>query len=487
MENRGLFSGGRFPFELTDNILRRLSSNDLANLCLVNRTWYQLTRPHVTKLCPTNFATLFRNSIETLYPNLRCLDLSFLDVVGDPQLYNLATALENNDKLTELVLRCGNGVTRRGFEFLGKCLPQIERLTLIPGSYHRCTMCESPSLELDSVAFSSFKNVEFLDFSWNRVTLSAIEEVASLSFLKTLSLKNAVDIEDCVIEEIASIHTLKVLNLSSTQVSDDGLMLLCELELEALNLSKCENLTDDGMYWLQRMNSLKKLDISSCPGITSAGIEHLTRLPNLKHLYLQDVKPIGSSVLNKIKVTMLSLRDCHWATDDTLRDLISCSSLLSINLRNCVQITDAGLRSLMQHRSLKCVNLRGCTQITDYGLWVMASFPRMEDLDLSFLNRITDGGLVQLSKARNLRRLVLDWCHGMTVDGLKEIRKGCRQLTELSIKGCHNMQHWDLVSLSKLPNLEKLDYEHSLCSVVTSTPLPPLRRIPSRGRFFEIC
>jgi len=176
--------------------------------------------------------------------------------------------------------------------------------------------------------------------------------------------------------------------------------------------------------------------------------------------------------------------------DSTLLDLVQCKTLQSLNLRNCNQITDAGLNALRRLPLLRSVNLRNCTKITDAGIEILSALPKIEDVDLSFMDQITDAGLGHLTKATTLRRLILNWCHLITAVGLLQLRQACPHLSELSIKGCHNMQSRDLVKMAQLCSIQKLDYELSLCSVQPGEQkhgLPLLRHIDSFGCFLEIC
>jgi len=258
-----------------------------------------------------------------------------------------------------------NKITHYGMASLGGTLPQLSKLKVQPSGQgrNRCTLYEASPLALCIHSCSYFPKLAKLDMSWNHVTVDAIQPFVSLPQLQSINLKNCIGVDDDVVEELTLTPGLPILNLSSTNVTDYGLMMTNDLELEALDVSKCEEITDDGLCYLHRNWNLRLLDVSSCPGITSAGVEHLLALPLLETLYLQDIKQLGTSFLKNMKaLKQLRLRDCHWVTDSNLEDLACCLSLDRLNLRNCDLITDLGLKSLMKLQNLKSVILRGTSE-----------------------------------------------------------------------------------------------------------------------------
>ena len=479
-----------FPRDIAERVLSFLPKKDLVHVRLVNRQWKQFTDRYVTRVHPLSLGTLQEGHLPHLYPNLKAVDLSSVDVADDAELKQIGQRLAEIPTLRDVTLRCGPGVSENGWEMLEGVLPQLQFLRLLPmhpGCDASCAV--RPYTTFDR--FEVFPQLTSLDLSWNALTPSAFCSIASLSHLEVLNLKNCVDVDDEAVECLISVPTLRVLNLSGTDVTDDGLMSLNELELEVLNLSRCDGVTDDGMFWLQHIRSLKRVDISSCHAISSAGIEQLSNLPDLTHLYMQGMKPLGCSSLTKMKrLASVSLRDCGWVKDETLEDLAQCKTLQSVCLRNCHQITDNGLKMLCRLPLLRSAHLRGCTRITDAGLNCLGESPLLEDIDLSFLCHITDAGLACLTQLTKLQRLILNWCSSVTAAGLHSLQKACHEVKELSIKGCHNLQLSDLVSMSIGHRLERLDYEYCLCSVhqgQQKREMPLLHRIDSAGCFVEIC
>ena len=56
--------------------------------------------------------------------------------------------------------------------------------------------------------------------------------------------------------------------------------------LAALDLSGCENLEDDDLAVLEKMDHLQSLKIENCPKITDEGLRHVSRLFNLQEIQL---------------------------------------------------------------------------------------------------------------------------------------------------------------------------------------------------------
>jgi hypothetical protein len=91
---------------------------------------------------------------------------------------------------------------------------------------------------------------------------------------------------------------------------------------QALDLSWCEQITDDGLKHLTALGQVRDLDLSGCSQITDLGLSFLTALPDLHHL---------------------DLSCCSQITDLGLRHLMALEQLQSLTLLICERLTDAGV------------------------------------------------------------------------------------------------------------------------------------------------
>eukprot|EP00210_Caulerpa_lentillifera_P004685 g4470.t1 len=483
------------PPGLAERIAVLLSPTDLQNLRLVNHHWHQTGNLFVRRQRPRSFQEL--TELSTAFPNLTSVDLTTLDLQNEQQLKTAVSYLAPLLNLKQMTIRWTSDLT---LESLANTLPNLQYLQICPGNGMAATnfkkSCSaSEMIPLANLRLELLGNLTHLDLSWNQLHMDTLEQITQLPKLHGLNLKNCLGVGDTLLEGLAAMGTIRSLNLSNTGITDDGLMLLNDLQLDQLNLSRCDNVTDDGMFWLQYCRSLQELDISGCHNITSGGLEQLQHLPNLKRLYLQEMKLMDcSSLCNLPVLEMLNLRDCSWVTDSVLSSLALCENLRFLNLRNCSKFTDHGLRSLINGlQKLESINFRGCSQITDDGIALLSALMELRDLDLSFLNQITDRSLLSLSKTSQLNRLVLDWCNQVTCTGLKMLKDELHELHELSIKGCHDVGSEDLVLMTQGgSSIRALDYEHSLCSVSLAeekqdSKIPVMKHIDSVGCFIGIC
>lgn len=482
------------PSDLAERVCSLLASPDLQHLRLVNHHWRQIGNLFITQQRPQTFQALLE--LSSAFSNLTSVDLSALELHNELQLKQAVTGLGQIPNLEQITLRSTHDLT---LESLAIALPNLPRLSIRPGkglmlnSEKDC--CSEEAFPLTNLRLDLFSSLTYLDLSWNTLDSNVLHQISQLPKLEGLNLKNCVGVDDSLIESlIEGGGSIKSLNLSNTSVSDEGVLLMNDLPLVRLNLSKCDSVTDDGMFWMQYIRTLEELDISGCPEITAGGLEQLIQLPKLKRLYLQETKLKTGSLLSQfLSLEVLNLRDCCWVTDSILTELSLCKNLKFLNLRNCTDVTDKGLESLLQLPELQSINLRGCRQITDEGISILSSLPQLRDLDLSFLNQITDLSLSSLTKTHQLHRLVLNWCNQVTSTGLKGLKDHLQGLQELSIKGCHNMGSEDLVSMTQGSSIKKLDYEHSQCSVnlveegKRDLKFPMLKHIDSVGCFVGIC
>ena len=258
---------------------------------------------------------------------------------------------------------------------------------------------------------------------------TGLKPLADLSRLKRLWLSGTrlVVTEDVQPQEFAALEDLR---LGDMQISDQELSHLAALgDLEVLILNSLD-LTDAGLYHLQRMVNLKTLDLSGNPQITDLGIGHLAGLTSLWFLSLDETQ-VG---------------------DDCLRHLQGLKKLKSLYLDQ-TNVTDRGLESILQLSHLETLSLAG-TQITDDGVTVLGRFPNLRRLFLTGTT-VTDEGLWHLTRWPELQTLCLDETE-ITDNGLRCL-SAITALQVVSLIGTRTTQVGVEDLKRALPNCEILE------------------------------
>jgi hypothetical protein len=227
---------------------------------------------------------------------------------------------------------------------------------------------------------------------------------------------------------------LTELNLSNSNVTDEQLAELFKAcpNLQSLNLSGCENLTDVSIIKLPE--DLKFLDISSCWNLTDKALEKLPKgLLTLKLVCLN----LRDPVISKLPKGLLEL-DLTWyskLTDDAISNLPE--NLKSLNLNSCQLLTDAAIEKLP--KGLKSLNLYRCKNLKGKTL---GKLPQdLRKLHLSLGRNFTDLSLGSLPKG--LEALTLN-CEDLTETEIEKLSRDLLSHTRRQLR--------ELKSLNLFPN-----------------------------------
>jgi internalin A len=295
---------------------------------------------------------------------------------------------------------------------------------------------------------------------------------------------------DADVERIAGLKGIKRLDLSLTYVSDSGAEKLKALDqLEELNLTAAEFITDAAMAFLRgnrrltrlnlrgtdvtdtslayigELSALKSLDISFTQ-ISDVGLEHLASLAQLEELNLGGNKISGASLhvlkllpkLKKLSFYGIQRRNAGWCWAPVVTDLeMDTISLLGgledLNIGFGVALGTPRPDDLGPADGEAECRIAGGTRVTDLGLSKLTALKKLRVLDLSGAP-ITGGGVKALAALPNLQRLSLWNVKGLD-DAAAASLEGLRSLTSLDLS---NTAVGDdtLARLAKLPNLRRL-------------------------------
>uniref|UniRef100_A0A2P2JXI3 F-box/LRR-repeat protein 15-like leucin rich repeat domain-containing protein n=1 Tax=Rhizophora mucronata TaxID=61149 RepID=A0A2P2JXI3_RHIMU len=257
------------------------------------------------------------------------------------------------------------------------------------------------------------------------------------------------------LKKLSNLHSVK---LDGCVVTNDGLKAIGDwcILLRELSLSKCLGVTDEGLScFVTKHTELRKLDITCCRKITDISIAHITSsCTNLTSLRMESCTMVPREAFVFIGqrckfLEELDLTD-NEIDDEGLKSISKCSRLSSLKLGICMNISDEGLAHIgMNCSKLTELDLYRSAGITDSGILAIACVcPDLEMINMSYCKDITDSSLISLSKCSNLNTFESRGCPLITSLGLAAIAVGCKQLTKLDIKKCHNIDDAGMLPLA---------------------------------------
>ena len=158
-------------------------------------------------------------------------------------------------------------------------LPQMQTLTLIACGLDDevfnaiAEMTNLLKLELNGMSYNPHPGIT----DRGAVRIAEFKSLWHLSFAHT-------NVGDDTCAAIESLTNLKTLSLGATRVTDKGVSRLCALPvLSSVQLSSCPGISDESLYSLAQIMSLKMLWISSNPQLTEPALRKLQgALPDCK-------------------------------------------------------------------------------------------------------------------------------------------------------------------------------------------------------------
>ena len=303
--------------------------------------------------------------------NIESLNLSGCFNINDGALSHAFT--QEMSSLTVLNLSLCKQITDRSLERIAQYLQNLEVLEL--------------------GGCSSVTNTGLLLISWG------------LKRLKVLNLRSCRHVSDhgishlCGLSPHAAPGTLELehLGLQDCQkLTDQSLKHISSglVNLKSMNLSFCGNVTDSGIKFLSKMQSLRDLNLRSCDNVTDTGLGFLaeggSRLEVLDVSFCDNVEDRGLQLLSQglYSLRSLSLSACN-VSDDGIEKLVNAlQEITMLNIGQCDRITDKGLSAIgMKLKNLKSIDLYGCTRITTVGLEKIMQLPCLTALNLGLWHK----------------------------------------------------------------------------------------------------
>ncbi|KAL6002898.1 hypothetical protein ACLOJK_023120 [Asimina triloba] len=234
---------------------------------------------------------------------------------------------------------------------------------------------------------------------------------------------------------------------SKVKAISDGCISLTEL-----SLSKCEGVTDEDLSHLaMKHKKLMKLDITCCRKITHLSISSImTSCTCLTSLKMESCSLVSEEAFVLIgqyccMLEELDLTDSKVDNEDEglIQIGLSCPRIKELDLYRSVGISDMGVQQIAH----------GC--------------PNMRKINLSYCKDITDDSLRSLSKCLRLMTLEIRGCTQISSAGLAAIGMGCKQITQLDLKFCHNIDDAGILQLAhQSQNLRQVAFSFFLLPFV---------------------
>ena len=289
------------------------------------------------------------------------------------------------------------------------------------------------------------------------ITDAGLRHLAGLVNLEQLDLARCERITPAGIKSLRKLKKLRWLRVSTKHFRDQDLAVFADFpRLEELHLPRegryawpavaaSGQIRGGGLRHLEALQKLRLLGLRGQP-IRAAGLRALTRLPNL-----QELDMAGSGITEK---GLAILEDAK-----QLRHL----NLATLQGRG-PNITAAGIRSIVKIPRLETLNLAR-SRVDDVAVALLVVCPLLKSLNLQACDSVGDGGLVMLmgGLADQLESLHLSHCTKLTDKAFVAVG-AAKKLRYLSISaGSPAVTGNGLMALHRLTMLQRLDlYDHGV-------------------------
>jgi internalin A len=247
-----------------------------------------------------------------------------------------------------------------------------------------------------------YPNLTYLNLSLTRVTDQGMQEIKSLKNVEDLDLTWAEYITDEGLAAIKDWRKLKKLSVHGTKISDTTLDHIAGIaSIVTLNIGSAM-ITDVGLERLAVLPNLKELTMGGNE-LGDAGLQALRQLPGLTYLDLNGRQGTDSNVwaisMSDIGLeAILSLKE--------LRELrFGCTSI-GIGIEgakfatvSAMSVNNRWLEQMKSLTRLEKLKLQGCDRVDDEGVRTLIAMPNLREIDLKG-SAVTEKGLAALRAAK---------------------------------------------------------------------------------------
>lgn len=408
--------------------------------------------------CPVSFQQL--NALSEVFEMMRSLDpLNAANVV----VRRFALAVESEESLVLMahMIRAHTTIADVEIHGLGS-FAASEVAAALATSDHIATV-SLPNLRVNDVAFQSVMKVvnnrEQLFVASERAraeeisAAKAAKNEALVDFLSASSLKHnllsieQLDLSQSFVKESTSFELIRGQAMRSINLSGCCCVLDAHVgeilrgcpQLESIDLSRCPQLTNDTVGYINASKSIRKANLLGCPGMSKLNfffIETLlTDLSGVSHLECPALRCLPTPITHLSLVAL----NCPVLEEITFRGLALCDRELRLVAESSPALTKLHF--------IKC-RLQGA----EFFFRVLRN---LTDLALHACRSVTDQEVMSLCS--QLRVLDLTDAYCLTDRSMKYLGERCSQLTHLTLKRCANITDQGLQCYAQHAALEFLN------------------------------
>eukprot|EP01018_Ginkgo_biloba_P036805 Gb_00784 [translate_table: standard] len=231
-------------------------------------------------------------------------------------------------------------------------------------------------------------------------------------------------------------------------ITDEGLAYICNgcTALISLSLYRC-NVSNIGLGYIARgCSNLEIINLSYCQGISDSGMAVLAEgCPGLKVVTISYCRNIqGEGFEKHLSLLCLEAESCH-LTDAGLCEIAKGGSLQYLNLSNSrsgIGLGSRGLASIgMGCSNLEFLHLRMCRSLDDSAvIEISKGCPLLKEWNMAVCPQVRVAGWHAVAvHCRNLQILHVNRCKHFCDRSMFFVRSGCPKLSSLHLHGCPNL------------------------------------------------
>ena len=296
--------------------------------------------------------------------------------ISDSSLAELGGLTEGFEDLTEIDAS-NSQVTNAGLAYL-RNLPTLKQLEL--GS----TKVDDAGMQ----HLAQIPSLESLTLNQTLVSDEGVSKLTALPNLKKLELMGC-HLTQAGFAAIGKLPALEHIVLNRTLgVNDAAVDLICEaVTLRKLEFNSCNEITDQGLLSLRKLEVIDDLQISRC-NVTGVGLGGAVKQQGLKtlkvlHIYGTPITEDGAKAINSIKsLELLAVGELPINDRGLVMLTQGLKNLKHLHVANCKGVTGSGLTAIKAADDLEILSLHG-TGLVDQGLVLLKGHKKLKSLDLT--------------------------------------------------------------------------------------------------------
>lgn len=183
---------------------------------------------------------------------------------------------------------------------------------------------------------------------------------------------------------------------------------------QRIDLSYCQNITNDGLKYLGHNRRLRYLKLGTNSQISGQGLENLTGLSSLRSLTIDTIAIAdhGMTAISQMRgLTELVLDgNGKQITDKGVAYLTKLTNLEHLTLNYNNDITDISFQAISKIRSLKSIKLISNDAVSGAGYALLGRLPLLRKLHIGWVESLTDADRKNFEKLSQLELLELSHC-----------------------------------------------------------------------------